>query len=57
MEKILTILILIGFNCFSQLDTTFNKYDSLLMNEINILRKSSNFNINFDLILKEITKI
>ena len=40
MEKILTILILIGFNCFSQLDTTFNKYDSLLMNEINILRKS-----------------
>lgn len=40
MYKILTILSLISLTCFSQITDTFNKYDSLLMKEINMYRYS-----------------
>lgn len=40
MYKILTILLLISFTSISQVKGDFSKYDSVLMKEINILRKS-----------------
>ena len=39
MTKLLSILLLITNICFSQIKDTFSKYDSLLMKEVNILRK------------------
>ena len=44
MYKILTILLLISFTSISQVKDNFSKYDSLLMKEINILRKSYGLN-------------
>ena len=40
MTKLLSILLIITNICFSQIKDTFSKYDSLLMKEVNILRKS-----------------
>lgn len=40
MYKILTILLLISLTSISQVSNTFSKYDSVLMKEVNILRKS-----------------
>lgn len=44
MKKLLSILLLVTNICLSQLDTTFSKYDSILMWEINLLRKSYGLN-------------
>ena len=44
MYKILTILLLISLTSISQVSNTFSKYDSELMKETNILRKSYGLN-------------
>ena len=61
MYKILTILLLISLTSISQVSNTFSKYDSELMKETNILRKSyydihdiiKNSVSHLDLLLKE----
>ena len=44
MYKIFTIILFLNLTCFSQVSNTFSKYDSVLMEEVNILRKSYGLN-------------